>query len=120
MKLKPLTILYTIALACCALAAMPACTTVSGGRKVDPENISRIKKGTTTKGEVLSLLGKPSSVTHLDDGRESLNWAYFYSKFDGFHFDPAPGLATRYTQRKYELWSIIINKDGVVEDIYPP
>ena len=46
-----------------ALTAIALCTIVGcaySGREIDPNALSKIKKGKTTKAEVIALLGPPS------------------------------------------------------------
>lgn len=48
----------------------------SVGHKLDQEAVSKIKKGETTKKEVLALIGSPDQIVNLGNGDTS--WSYTY------------------------------------------
>lgn len=57
------------------------------GRPIDPQTITEMKQGVTTKDEVRTKLGKPFSVSQNEKG-ETI-WTYAYSVFDS-HRVPTP------------------------------
>lgn len=63
------------------LAVLGGCATPHTGNKIDSTSIQKITKGSTTKQEVLSMLGQPSGVSRSGSNTEM--WQYMYSKSRG-------------------------------------
>lgn len=58
--------------------SLSGCTTVlTDGKKFDMSMASGIKKGVTTKNDILAMFGEPNSKSQ-HEGEES--WRYFYSE----------------------------------------
>ena len=83
------------------IAAMLAgCSTIA---RFDMSNIEKINPGVTTKGQVVTLLGPPSSVSEYSDGK----MIFIYEYADIFLG----------TEEKKSL-NIIITPDGKAEKTY--
>ena len=52
------------------------CVTHEQGTRIDPDTLARIVKGTTTREEAERLLGQPSHVSMLPDGKRLLHYSY--------------------------------------------
>jgi hypothetical protein len=83
------------------------------GDDVKPENVSSIKKGVTTKSEVLSLLGAPDRIVQLN-GRDV---------FQYYRYDAKAGSLllivlnfSRLSVKSDDLF-VILTREGVVEDV---
>src|SRR5579864_769468 len=93
------------------------------GPVLDGASVSRIQKGSTTMAEVESMLGKPSSISLMGDGRRlAMYWSLqidstgrpspaSFIPYVGL-FASAHGTAT---ERQQNL-QIVYNASGVVED----
>jgi outer membrane protein assembly factor BamE (lipoprotein component of BamABCDE complex) len=83
------------------------------GDNIKTEAVSLIQKGTTTKAEVLNLLGAPDRLLQLN-GRDV---------FQYYRYDAKAGSLllivlnfTRLSIKSDDLF-VILNRDGVVEDV---
>lgn len=85
----------------------------SFGDKFDDDKIAAIKKGTTTRTEVVSALGAPDRIVPLN-GRD----LYQY-----YHYDLKAGsllliiINFSRVQLKSDDLYVILNKNGIVEDV---
>ena len=88
----------------------------SAGNKIDPDAVSKIEKGVTTKAQVIALLGNPMSVSLLGDGREMLFWSYARTRLKGATFVPVVGLFKGGSNTNTNAVQVLLNKDKIVED----
>ena len=59
------------------LVVLGGCAIGQMGNKISSSNIEKLKKGITTKQEVVTMLGEPSEIQISKDGLEA--WRYSYS-----------------------------------------
>ncbi len=59
-----------------AVAALLLSGCVYTGTNFDESKLANVQKGVTTKQEVISYFGKPSTTTVDSDGNEMLMWTY--------------------------------------------
>ena len=83
------------------------------GDEITIESVALIKKGTTTKSEVISLLGAPDRVLQVN-GRDV---------FQYYHYDAKVGSLllilinfSRFSVKSDDLY-VMLNQTGVVEDV---
>jgi len=83
------------------------------GEDIKSESVAAIKKATTTKAEVLSLLGAPDRLLHVN-GRDL---------FQYYRYDAKVGSLllilinfSRVSIKSDDLF-VILNRDGIVEDV---
>ena len=81
--------------------------THGGGTKVSQEQLSTIKKGVTTRTELVTTLGQPSSSRVEDDGTETLYWTYV-----SVTGAPVP-FATHTTETS--VLEVTLNKEKIVD-----
>ena len=102
---RPLLLLLAVAI----LTA--GCAFVRGtyGEEVQPLDLSSIKKGTTTRAEVASLLGAPDRIVEVN-GHEILHY---------YHFDMKSGLIIIFSRTNIMSEDVFVFLDGkgIVEDI---
>ncbi len=91
------------------------CATV--GTKIESDKLSQIKEGVTTKQQVVSLIGKPSTVSLSPDGKEIFTYQYAHASNRASNFIPVVGLFTGGIDTKQETTQILIDKNNVVEKI---
>ena len=107
------------------LTALTACapTYQMGAAPIQSGSVEQIQKGVSTAADVQRLLGKPTTVTMMGDGRRMA----FYSSYQvtsAGHANPAAfipvvGLFATHTATatsNQQTLQIIFNKQGVVED----
>jgi hypothetical protein len=87
------------------------------------DKISQIKKGITTKAEVIDLLGQPDSVGMMGDGRRMMMYSGMQGKIDNsqsaFGAIPIAGaLIPEHTSQIMHRQSlqVILSSDDVVQD----
>lgn len=101
----------------CAIC-MTGCMTTRYGVKMDSCNINQIKKGVTTKSDIISLLGNPTNVVHMEDGEEALIYESYNEKAKSaladffFGIGEDAGINVKETKRL----TVVLNKDGIVKD----
>lgn len=87
------------------------CAFVRGtyGEEVQPLDLSSIKKGTTTRAEVASLLGAPDRIVEVN-GHEIFHY---------YHFDMKSGLIIIFSRTNIMSEDVFVFLDGkgIVEDI---
>lgn len=102
---RPLLLLLAVAI----LTA--GCAFVRGtyGEEVQPLDLSSIKKGTTTRAEVASLLGAPDRIVEVN-GHEIFHY---------YHFDMKSGLIIIFSRTNIISEDVFVFLDGkgIVEDI---
>jgi len=87
------------------------CAFVRGtyGEEVNPPDLSSIKKGTTTRAEVATLLGAPERIIEVNH-REI---------FQYFHFDMKSGLLLFFSRTNIisEDVFVFFDENGIVQDL---
>lgn len=96
------------------------CTTYTQGTRIDESQVSKIKKGVSTRAEIEAMLGPAESVVMMGDGRRMMEYGFMEgsSTISPAMLIPvvnlfAGGVTNRDT---YQALQIILGKDGVVED----
>lgn len=74
----------------------------SSGRQIDPSMIDQIEHQQTTRSDLVSMFGQPTSETVNSDGSAILNWTYAYVGY--------AGIGT-----KVQGLTVVINESGTVE-----
>ena len=87
------------------------CAFVRGtyGEEVKPLDLSSMKKGTTTRAEVASLLGAPDRIVEVND----------HEIFHYYHFDMKSGLIIIFSRTNIisEDVFVFLDGNGIVQDI---
>ena len=87
------------------------CAFVRGtyGEEVKPLDLSSIKKGTTTRAEVASLLGAPDRIVEVND----------HEIFHYYHIDMKSGLIIIFSRTNIisEDVFVFLDGNGIVQDI---
>ena len=102
---RPLVLLAAVAI------LTGGCAFVRGtyGEEVKPLDLSSIKKGTTTRAEVASLLGAPDRIVEVND----------HEIFHYYHFDMKSGLIIIFSRTNIisEDVFVFLDGNGIVQDI---
>lgn len=108
--------ILTIAAICLpALVVLDGCA-VQQGTKVDSNSISFIKKGQTTKADLIGKLGQPTTTTLDGAGKETLVWEYYKHTTDAKAFIPVAGLFLGSTEMEGSTFSVFLDKSSRVAD----
>lgn len=102
-----------------AIVSMVAISTgcMSSGNKIAAADVSEIKKGVTTRAEVEQKLGPPAFSGIYPEGKRMLQYNYYESTSDGRYMIPVVGLFSGSGTQKQQMLQIIIDKNGIVEDV---
>ena len=108
MKLR---IIITIA----SMLTLSAC--VSVGRKLDTAKIDEIKKGETTRQQVLKLLGSPDQITKDGSGNVTFQYMHVRATPKAESFIPVVGMFAGGANVQNQLLMVTFGKDEVVTDL---
>lgn len=86
------------------------------GNKINTTDVTFIRKGETTKNELIKRLNEPSDQMRDANGNETLIWSYTKTTTDGVGMVPVAGLF--FGKQDVESQSLIVSltKSGVVKD----
>jgi len=93
------------------------CAHVGNKQITNKEVISKIKIGTSTKGDVRKLCGEPSKVTFAESGDVTWDYVYAKSHMKGTTFIPVVGLFAGGTKVENTTLTVRFNKDGIVKAV---
>jgi outer membrane protein assembly factor BamE (lipoprotein component of BamABCDE complex) len=116
MRHSVLILTLAIALAGCATK-----TTISGSPAIDSTQVAQIRKGVTTRQELVDAFGSPLHSQLMGDGRRTLVFASNQTtmKLDNKMWipfaGPFVGSKDKHETRMQNL-QVVLNRDGVVED----
>ncbi len=98
------------------VVALVGCSTY--GRKVDQSNLEKIKKGETTREEVLQLIGSPDQIMKDGNGNITMHYMYVRATVKPETFIPIVGSFVGGANTQNQMVMITIGPDGVVSDIF--
>ncbi len=101
-------------LAFALLGLLTGCMSV--GQKVDEAKVDQIKKGETTREQVVSLLGPPGHTTRNADGEVTFIYSFLRSTPSAQNFIPGVGLLAGSTNAQQQLVTVVFRPDGIVKD----
>jgi outer membrane protein assembly factor BamE (lipoprotein component of BamABCDE complex) len=91
------------------------CATV--GRKLDQSSVEKIKKGETTREEVLRLIGSPDQMTRDGNGNITMTYMYVRATAKPETFIPIIGAFAGGANVQNQMVMVVTGPDGVVKDI---
>ena len=104
-RIRPLLLVVALAI------VTGGCAFVRGtyGEEVNPPDLSSIKKGTTTRAEVATLLGAPERIVEVNH----------HEIFQYFHFDMKSGLLLFFSRTNIisEDVFVFFDENGIVQDL---
>jgi outer membrane protein assembly factor BamE (lipoprotein component of BamABCDE complex) len=89
----------------------------SMGRKVDLNRVDEIKVGKTTRQQVISMLGTPSTVMRQSGGDSTLMYSYCKTQMSAVNFIPIVGLFCGSADTQTQTVTIRVGPDGIVRDV---
>jgi hypothetical protein len=102
-----------IVVAGCLLVQGCALSRGTLGDDISPETVAKIKEGSTTKDEMLALLGAPDRLIQVN-GRDVFQY-YRYDAKVGSLLLIVINLS-RFSVKSDDLY-VIVNREGIVEDV---
>jgi outer membrane protein assembly factor BamE (lipoprotein component of BamABCDE complex) len=102
----------------CALLCCGACVSTGSKAITDPQVVSKIAVGKTTKDEVTALLGLPVAVSFPRDQEEEWNYPYLTEYPQVPDFIP---VVDAYADLRYQtrILTVVFAKDGTVKQVAP-
>jgi len=101
-----------------SLIVIPLVGCATYGRKIDQTSLEKIKKGETTREEVIQLLGSPDQITKDTNGNITMMYMYVRATAKPESFIPVVGAFAGGTNTQNQMVMITIGPDGKVSDIF--
>jgi len=108
------------------IALLPGCASQNfeSGTPLSADKIAQIKKGVTTRSEVETLLGPPSNVLMMPEGKRVMSYNYTSTQVDAHAtagaFIPFVGMLTQNSkanaQMRTQTLQVMLTAASVVED----
>lgn len=96
------------------------CMTYTQGTRIDESQVSKIKKGVTTRAEIEAMLGPAENVVMMGDGKRMMEYRFMErsAATSPATFIPYVNLFAGGVTRRdtHQALQIILGKDGIVED----
>ncbi len=108
--------IVNLVLSLCLVTAFFGCATY--GRRIDQPNLEKIKKGETTREEVLQLIGSPDQITKDGNGNITMQYMYVRATIKPESLIPFVGAFVGGMNTKNQMVMITIGPDGKVSDIF--
>jgi outer membrane protein assembly factor BamE (lipoprotein component of BamABCDE complex) len=106
MKTKLMGIILGLALCGCA----------TSGRKLDQSKVDAIKKGETTRDQVIKLIGSPDQVAKSSSGDTVFTYSFMRATVKGSTFIPIVGAFAGGVDTQNQMVMITFGPDGVVKE----
>ena len=100
-----------------ALMASLIAGCASYGRKLDESAVDKIKKGETTRAEVLKSLGSPDQMTRNGSGDVTFQYMYVRATAKASSFIPIVGAFAGGANVQNQMVMVTFGQDGVVKDL---
>ena len=94
---------------------LAGCATV--GRKLDQTSVDKIKKGETTREEVLKLIGSPDQMTRDGSGNVTFSYMYVRATAKPETYIPIVGAFAGGANVQNQMVIVTFGPDGIVKDI---
>ena len=89
----------------------------SVGRKLDQASVDRIKKGETTREQVLKLIGSPDQMTRDGNGNVTFSYMYLRATAKPATYIPIVGAFAGGANVQNQMVMVTFGSDGIVKDI---
>jgi outer membrane protein assembly factor BamE (lipoprotein component of BamABCDE complex) len=89
----------------------------SVGRKLDENAVAKIKKGETTRAEVLKALGSPDQMTRDGDGNVTFQYIYVRATAKASTFIPIVGAFAGGANVQNQMLMVTFGTNAVVKDL---
>ena len=99
-----------------ALVAALLIGCASSGTPYDPAKTTALKRGETTREDVVHLFGQPPTRTQHADGRESYIYTYVHSQVSGKTFIPVYGAFAGGARTHVQILTVNFDHAGKVSD----
>ena len=93
---------------------LAGCATV--GKKIDTGQIQKIEKGSTTRSDIISMIGPPSGVAFNADREKTATWHYTKVKNQAQNFIPIVGIIAHGMDMHHKTLVVIFDNNDIVKD----
>jgi outer membrane protein assembly factor BamE (lipoprotein component of BamABCDE complex) len=102
----------------CILAAALLCGCASVGHKLDQSKVDQIKKGETTRDQVIQLIGSPDQITRAGDGSLTFQYIYTRATTKPSTFIPIVGAFAGGMNMQNQITMVTFNSSNIVSDVF--
>ncbi len=102
---------------CVVAAASLLYGCVSVGHQLDQAKVEQIKKGVTTREQVLQLVGKPDQMTRDGDGIVTFQYVYVHASATAASYIPLAGPFVGGANTRTEMLSVTFGTNDVVSSL---
>ena len=102
---------------CILFAGVLLCGCVSVGHQLDQAKVDQIKKGVTTREQVLALVGQPDQITKDGDGIVTFQYMYVHSSATAATYIPIAGAFVGGANTKTQTLSLTFGTNDVVSSL---
>ena len=95
--------------------SLVGCVTI--GRQLDQNSVESIRKGETTKEEVVKLLWSPDQITRDSNGNTIMMYLYMRMTTKAASFIPVVGMFAGGANTQNQTVIIVVGQNGIVSDI---
>lgn len=88
----------------------------STGRKLDEAKINQIKKGQTTREDVIKLVGSPDQMMRTASGETTFTYTYFRATAKASSFIPIVGAFAGGADVQNQMLMVTFGPDNLVKD----
>lgn len=99
------------------IASVLVCGCVSVGRKLDSSKVAQIKKGETTRQQVINLIGSPDQMTQDGNGNVMFQYIYVRASAKPATYIPVVGAFAGGANTQNQMVMVTFGSDGIVSDI---
>lgn len=100
------------------VVALAGCVSAQGTKAIsDPDLVSKIEPGVSTKDDVTALLGSPDDTTFTDSGSEIWKYVYQRAEYRKSNFIPVVGTFAGGTDLETSTLTVLWDEDGVVRKV---
>jgi outer membrane protein assembly factor BamE (lipoprotein component of BamABCDE complex) len=99
-------------------AAVLLCGCASVGHKLDESKIDQIKKGVTTRDQVVQLVGSPDQITRDGFGRVTFQYIYSRATTKASTFIPIVGAFAGGANVQSQMLMVTFDTNNVVSDLF--
>lgn len=105
---------FTHLLVVLLVACLAGCYSV--GRKIDQSAVDSIKKGETTRDQVVNMLGSPELITRTGSGDTIFVYNYIRATAKPSTFIPYVGIFMGGANMQHQMTRVTFGPDGIVKD----
>jgi outer membrane protein assembly factor BamE (lipoprotein component of BamABCDE complex) len=101
----------------CIIIGLALVGCVSVGRKLDQSKVEQIKKGETSRAQVLQLVGSPEQIMRYGNGQTTFSYHFIRATPKASNFIPIAGAFAGGAKVQNEMLMVTFGTNGIVSDV---